>query len=148
MPKCEFSKVQRNFIEISLRHGCSPVNLRLIFRTFLTKNTSGRLLLFFQNSETTSLLQQFFIKCQLVLKIRKRVFNYCSNACVTTQNTIQLVLTFSKSTIEALERGVAYSKSTIKTPGRRHWRCPGVFIGNFEHISQFFLVFLLLNLNK
>ena len=34
-----------NFIEISLRHGCSPVNLLHIFRTPFPKNTSGRLLL-------------------------------------------------------------------------------------------------------
>ena len=34
-----------NFIEITLRHGCSPVNLLHIFRTSFTKNTSGLLLL-------------------------------------------------------------------------------------------------------
>ena len=31
------------FIEISLRHGCSAVNLLHIFRTAFLKNTSGRL---------------------------------------------------------------------------------------------------------
>ena len=41
MTKCDFS----NFIEISLRHGCSPVNLLHIFRTPFPKNISGRLLL-------------------------------------------------------------------------------------------------------
>ena len=30
---------------------------------------------------------------------------------------------------------------------RRHWRRSGVFIVNFEHISQVVLVFLLLTLN-
>ena len=39
-------KLQSNFIEIALRHGCSPVNLLHIFRTPITKNTSGRLLLY------------------------------------------------------------------------------------------------------
>ena len=38
-------KLQSNFIEITLRHGCSPVNLLYIFRTPFLKNTSGRLLL-------------------------------------------------------------------------------------------------------
>ena len=38
-------KLLRNFIEITLRHGCSPVNLLHIFRTPFTKNTSGWLLL-------------------------------------------------------------------------------------------------------
>ena len=33
------------FIEIELRHGCSPVNLRHIFRIPFPRNASGRLLL-------------------------------------------------------------------------------------------------------
>ena len=37
-------KLQSNFIGVTLRHGCSPVNLQHIFRT-PPKNTSGRLLL-------------------------------------------------------------------------------------------------------
>ena len=47
MPTCDFNKVakQRNFIEIALRHGCSPVNLLHIFRTHFPKKTPGRLLL-------------------------------------------------------------------------------------------------------
>ena len=40
------------------------------------------------------------------------------------------------------------SKLTIKTPERRKWRRSGVFIVNFEHISQLVLVLLLLTLNK
>ena len=36
-------KLQSNFIEITLRHGCSPVNLLYFFRTSFPKNTSGRL---------------------------------------------------------------------------------------------------------
>ena len=38
-------------------------------------------------------------------------------------------------------------KLTVKTPERRQWRLSGVFIVNFEHISQLILVFLLLLLN-
>ena len=37
-------------------------------------------------------------------------------------------------------------KLTIRTPERRHWRRSGVFIVNFEQISHFVLVFLLLTL--
>ena len=37
--------MQSNFIEITVRHGCSPVNLLHIFRTPFSKNTSGWLLL-------------------------------------------------------------------------------------------------------
>ena len=43
MPKCNFNS---NFIEIALRHGCSPVNLLHIFRTLFPKNTSEGLLLY------------------------------------------------------------------------------------------------------
>ena len=39
------------------------------------------------------------------------------------------------------------SKLTINIPERRHWLCYGIFIANFENISQFVLVFLLLTLN-
>ena len=35
MPKCDFNKVLCNFIEITLWHGCAPVNLLHIFRTHL-----------------------------------------------------------------------------------------------------------------
>ena len=38
-------KLQSNFIEIALRHGCSLVNLLHIFRTPFLKTTSGGLLL-------------------------------------------------------------------------------------------------------
>ena len=38
-------KLFYNFIEITLRHGCPPVNLLHIFRIPFPKNTSGRLLL-------------------------------------------------------------------------------------------------------
>ena len=36
--------MQSNFIEITLRHGCSHVPLQHIFRTPFLKNTSGLLL--------------------------------------------------------------------------------------------------------
>ena len=38
-------KLLYNFIEITLRHGCSPINLMHIFRTLFPRNTSGWLLL-------------------------------------------------------------------------------------------------------
>ena len=38
-------KLLCNFIEITLRHECSPLNLLHIFRTPFPRNTSGRLLL-------------------------------------------------------------------------------------------------------
>ena len=44
MRKCDFNKAA---IEITIRHGCFPVNLLHIFRTPFLKNTSGWLLLMF-----------------------------------------------------------------------------------------------------
>ena len=38
-------KLQSNFLEITLRHGCSPVNLLHIFKTPFPKNSSERQLL-------------------------------------------------------------------------------------------------------
>ena len=49
MPKCDFNKVALQFFEITLRHGCFPVNLLHIFRTLFPKNTPGRLLLLLKN---------------------------------------------------------------------------------------------------
>ena len=40
------------------------------------------------------------------------------------------------------------SKLTIKTPERRNWNRPGVFIVNSEHISHLALLFLLLTLSR
>ena len=57
----------------------------------------------------------------------------------------QQTFVYSKSAIETLEKVVkTCSELTIKTSEQRHWRRFGVFIVNFEHISQFLLVFLLL----
>ena len=45
MPKCDFSKLLCNFIEITLQHGYSSVNMLHVFRTPFLKNTYGGLLL-------------------------------------------------------------------------------------------------------
>ena len=59
------------------------------------------------------------------------------------------IFTCSNTTIETLEKGVKYVQSkTIKTPKRRQWRRSDVFIVNFKHISHFFLMFLLLTLDR
>ena len=61
-------KLLSNFIEIALRHGCSPVNLLHIFRTPFTKNRFGRLLLNFPNGvDTFTKYTLFFYKIQQIL---------------------------------------------------------------------------------
>ena len=51
--------LQSIFIEITLWHGCSPVNLLHISRTPFLKNTSGRLLLFW--TACSNCLHKLFI---------------------------------------------------------------------------------------
>ena len=41
IPKCDSNKVALHFIEVTLCHGCSPVNLLNIFRTLFPKYSSG-----------------------------------------------------------------------------------------------------------
>ena len=47
MPKVDSIKLLCNFIDTKLGHGCSPVNLLLIFRAPFPESTSEGLLLFF-----------------------------------------------------------------------------------------------------
>ena len=51
-------KLLSNFIEIVLRHGCSPVNLLHIFRTPFPRNTFGWLFLLMRHFHV-----KFFAKC-------------------------------------------------------------------------------------
>ena len=56
-------KVQSNFIEITLRHGCSPVNLLHIFRAPFAKNISEGLLLYLEPCQGPNLFTiDFFVK--------------------------------------------------------------------------------------
>ena len=41
-----------------------------------------------------------------------------------------------------------FSKLTINTSERRHWRRFGILIVNFEHISHFVLVFSIVNFEQ
>ena len=59
--------LQNNFIEITLWHGCSPVNLLHVFWILFYKNTSGRLLLFFTTYVllSSSIVLVFVSNCAL-----------------------------------------------------------------------------------
>ena len=58
-------KLQSNFIESTLRHGCSPVNLLHIFRTPFPKNTPGRLFLII--AEILFRFFEQFLKSQIIV---------------------------------------------------------------------------------
>ena len=64
-------KLQSNFIEITIRHGCSPVNLMYIFRTPFLKNSFGWLFLTFRNgSDLCMVLFLTFFPSLQVIKFR------------------------------------------------------------------------------
>ena len=71
---------QSNFIEITLRYGCSPVNLLHIFRTPFPKNTSKWLL----PDDFCSYYQKIVVK-------KKKRFLY-SNVFINTINTKKVCL--------------------------------------------------------
>ena len=62
MPKCDFNKAACNFVEITLRHGCTTLNLLHIFRTPFTKNTSRWLLLPLTFNRVISQNVKFYIR--------------------------------------------------------------------------------------
>ena len=62
-------KLQSNFIEIALWHGCFPVNLLHIFKTLFLKNTSGWLLL------KVDLLPKNMAEKRLVFNLIKKIGN-------------------------------------------------------------------------
>ena len=59
-------KLHSNFIEVTLRQGCSPVSVLNIFRTLFPKNTSGWLLL--QKGSIYTQTVTFFVIVILNLK--------------------------------------------------------------------------------
>ena len=64
-------------------------------------------------------------------------------------NITQVTFTFSKSTIETLEKKCEIcSKLTIKTPEQFRRRRSIVVNVSFEHVSQLFVVFLLVTLTR
>ena len=68
--------------------------------------------------------------------------------CDVVMNNPANVYLFKVNNRNTRKRCEIGSKLTIKISEWRHWRCSDVFIVNFEHISNFFEVFLLSTLNK
>ena len=81
---------------------------------------------------------QFFSRSTSHNKMRKILRKFFNPA------SIYLLEVNTRNTIKSCE---ICSKLTIKIPERRNWRCSGIFIVNFEHISQLLLAFLSLTLN-
>ena len=86
----------------------------------------------------------------MLLKIIKvNVFSCCEKQKESVKYRLnQQTFALSKSTIKTLNKGVNMFKVNNKDTEKRQLRRSGVFIVNFEHISNLFLEFLLLPLNK
>ena len=79
MRKCNFTILRSNFIEITLRQGCSPVNLLQIFRTLFLKVTLEGCFCTLQiNSDQTTVLPTTDIKRYLGKKLLSLVEEYVS----------------------------------------------------------------------
>ena len=82
MLKC---KVQSNFIEITLWHGCSPINLLHISRTPFPKNTSGGLLFF-----SPTLIFQTCIGDGIIVKLHLHCVRCCCRSKIFKNREKQL----------------------------------------------------------
>ena len=69
------------FIEIAIRHGCSPVNLLHIFKILFPKNTSGRLLLKAINTAPEMSLPQMPVS-------KKTIFSYSLSPNATKDGSL------------------------------------------------------------
>ena len=79
--------------------------------------------------------------------------SFCTPLFSTINHVIKMINQFNIYLFKVNNRNTRkrceiWSKLTIKTPERPHWRRSGVFIVNFEHIWYLLLEFLLLNLSK
>ena len=76
--KIKFQCQQSNFIEITLRHGCSPVKLLYIFRTSFPKNSAASDFSYFR--VVIRLLKQKIRKFKAEMYLRpSQIFNGASS---------------------------------------------------------------------
>ena len=130
-------KLLCSFIEIILRHECSPVIMLHMFRTSFLKNISGGLLLNVWSVEhslfiVVKLLRFKYKRWRIFLKYLLLIHFPAGNYMFKVNNR------------NTRTRCEICSKLTIKAPERRHACQPDAW--HFGHISHLVLVFLLLTL--
>ena len=135
---------------IKFLNGCPPqISLRPFLNTL--SHTTQIFLCGFQSlfqiktqwltGQSTRYFSYQLINYLLRLDLRTSVDN-CNIKCHILSSTQYVCSKY------VFQPAITCSKLTIKTPERCHWRCSGVFIVNFEHISHLVLVFLLLTLSR
>ena len=118
-------KICSNFIEITLRHGCSLVNLWHIFWTPLFKNTSGRLLLnvafrFYQPLITQNINSVMIFRESLEWSVIKRpTVSTKSTTSGQTDTTSQQTSTTSGKTSTTSWKTSTTSRKTSTTSEKR-----------------------------
>ena len=84
----------------------------------------------------------------MCLELRKKMRKIIKKKYRKNRNNPANIYLFKINNLSARIKCEIYSKLTVKTPERRHWRRSVVYTVNFEHILHVFLVLLLLTLNK
>ena len=91
-------KLLCNFIEITLRHGCFPVNFLYISRTLFSKNTSGWLLLVINKityrTTKTTLLEKWWFFTNLLIYDFKNIKRYNWNKTYLVIIVINIIYKF------------------------------------------------------
>ena len=135
------------FFRIRTEYG--PEKLRI--RTFFTQYSWSEI--------SESVVTSYYVEIQLFSALENKdswktsiPMRYDSFYCVCIPYLIwedpANIYLFEVDSSNAKKRFELCSKLTIKTAKRRHWLHSVAFIVNFEYITHFSLVFLLLTLNK
>ena len=121
-------KLLCKFIEIVLRHGCSPVNFLHIFRTIFPKNTSAWLLLIWlTNSDRT----KFSWTGNSGKATGKQAPKIISRMFVLTYDISLVVLEFKTSALKVVTSGRLYSATELSLKHITH-----MIIEHFLHARR------------
>ena len=128
---------------------CRSFSVRMTFCYHQTLKDHKHLIIFLTNTtfackktyESFSAQKKWTYHILLKFEI---LYKYLTLSQISLPTSIYLLKVNNRNTWARCEICL---KLTIKTPERHHWRCSGVFLVNFEHISHLVLVVLLLTLH-
>ena len=122
-----------NFIEITLRYGCSPVNLLHTFRTSFTKTTSGWLLLKWED-DSPWIAKMFWISLVFLTKIcslyRDKSDSYYVEVIKSSDENVFNAFILKAAFLSSLENlPISCAKYCIQ-----HKSCFKTLIGDFHDV--------------